>query len=107
MEVGNKIKALIKGRGLTQSQFADLIDENLTQLNKVLNGDRDPSFELLGKILNEFHEVDLNWLFRNYYQIHDSIPIVNEDGATSNAELLDDIQNIEEILLNMKKKVSQ
>lgn len=107
MGVGKKLKILINNKGLTQREFAEAIEENVTQVNKVLNGDRNPSYELLIKSLSFFNDIDLNWLMRDNYNLNEDIPKVNEDGLSLNAEILNDIHKIDAVLLEMKKKVSQ
>ena len=107
MRVGKKLKILINNKGLTQREFAEAIEENVTQVNKVLNGDRNPSYEMLCKSLSFFNDIDLNWLMRDNYSLNENIPKVNEEGLSLSAEILNDIHKIDAVLLEMKKKVSQ
>lgn len=107
MGIGTKLKVLLKNEGLSQRQFAEKIGENVTQLNKVLNGDRSPSFEMLEKTLAHFKDVDLNWLLKDEYKTDGPIPLVSENKAAYSPDVINDILKIEELILNLKSKVSQ
>ena len=63
MTLGKKIKLVIEENNLNQRQFAHSIDVNLSQLNMVLNEKRTISYEMLSRFLEQFPEVDRNWLF--------------------------------------------
>ena len=107
MGVGKKLKFLIKQKGVSQRQFADNIEENITQVNKVLNEERTPNYEFLVKALTYFGEVDLNWLLRDDYALDAPIPKVDENRAAYSVDVIQDITEIEEIITRLKKKVSQ
>ncbi len=64
MGLGSRLKEVLKDKKLKQNQFAKEIDENLTQLNKVLNDQRPISIEMLTKVAKRFPDLDINWLFR-------------------------------------------
>lgn len=64
MSLGSKLKKVLKDKKLKQKEFASAIDENLTQLNKVLNDQRPISIEMLTKVVKYFPDLDINWLVR-------------------------------------------
>jgi len=64
MSVGKKLKKVLKEKKLKQYEFALAIDENITQVNKVLNDQRFISYEMLDKIMKFFPDLDMNWLLR-------------------------------------------
>src|SRR5690606_3691061 len=91
MGLGKKLKMLINNRGLTQRQFADEIGENITQLNKVLNEERVPSYEMLSKSLTYFKDIDLNWLLKDQYNEDDPIQLEPMKSSTISKDVIDDI----------------
>ncbi|GAA3648325.1 helix-turn-helix domain-containing protein [Flavivirga jejuensis] len=59
-----KLKQLIKSKYSRYGDLADKFNMNYTQLSQYINGKK-ISIEFLHKIIDEFPEVDLNWLLRN------------------------------------------
>lgn len=107
MGVGSKLKFLLKEKGMSQREFADVIEENVTQVNKVLNEERPPNYEFLEKSLIHFGQVDLNWLLRDEYSVDSPVPLVNENKIAYSSDVIDDILNMEQIISRLKSKVSQ
>mgnify|MGYP000732650087 CR=1 FL=1 len=65
MTFGDKLKQVIKRSGHNQSDFAEVIEESFSTLNKVLNNHRPPTFELILKVVSIQPDIDLNWLIRD------------------------------------------
>ncbi len=64
MGFGKKLKLYLKENRLKQLEFAKSIGVNPSQLNKVLNEERYPSYEMLQNVALYFPKLDLNWLLR-------------------------------------------
>ena len=107
MEFGKKLRVLLDKEGVSGRAFAEKIDVNPTHISKVLNGHRAPNYELLEKILEEFSQVDLNWLMREHYTDADPIRVVSEDLHLYSQEITEDLDKIESILKKVREKVSQ
>jgi len=97
MGIGEKLKELYKEKGLTQAEFADAIDESISQVNKVVNGHRNVSSEMLQKIIKFFPLLDLNWFLKEDITLRS---IVSEDGAVYKIE-----HNPSQILKNMEEEL--
>ncbi|HNP68183.1 MAG TPA: helix-turn-helix transcriptional regulator [Aequorivita sp.] len=107
MGFGKKLKVLLKENGLSQLKYAEEISENLTQVNKVLNEERSPSFDMIQKTIAYFDKVDLNWFFRDEYETGDIIPKVNEKSPNYSTDIIRDIMELEIIVKSLKRRVSQ
>lgn len=63
---------IIKNSGMNYDEFAKEIGVTKSFLTKILNGDRNPSYNFINKIKNKFPEIDVNdffcdWITRNVY----------------------------------------
>lgn len=61
-EIGKRIKALIQGKGLTNSQFAQEIEVNPSIVSHILSGRNKVSLQVVLQIKQAFPEVDLQYL---------------------------------------------
>lgn len=60
-EIGQRIKALRKGRGLTQETFAEAIGMTVSAVSKIEIGDRVPSIDMFA-LLSGFFCVSIDYL---------------------------------------------
>ena len=97
MGIGEKLKELYKEKGLSQADFAEAIDESISHINKVVNGHRNISGEMLQKIIKFFPLLDLNWFLKEDITLRS---MVSEDGAVYKTEL-----NPSQILKNMEEEI--
>ena len=106
MKQGEKLRLLLKEKKLTQYEFAEAIEESLSQINKVLNGHRNVSSAMIEKIVGYFPEIDLNWFLKDDITIRS---MVNEEGDTylkqSNPTQI--LQNMEEEIKALKSILPQ
>lgn len=103
MKFEDKLRQLIKTKYNTLTDLAEKFEMNYSQLSQYVNGKK-VSIEFLIKIIDEFPEVDLNWLLRD---TSDSERILNETSArykimASNEEI---ISEIEFLLKELKSKL--
>lgn len=49
-KLGEKIRRLRKGQGLSQESLAALVKMDLTSINEIENGKRNPSLKTIGKV---------------------------------------------------------
>jgi hypothetical protein len=75
MGAGAKMKIVLKHKNVKQSDFAVANEESLANINMVFNEKRSPSYQLLLKFIEQFPDVDLNWLFND--SIADDIETLN------------------------------
>lgn len=54
---------IIKNSGMNYDEFAKEIGVTKSFLTKILNGDRNPSYNFINKIKNKFPEIDVNDFF--------------------------------------------
>jgi len=105
MQLGEKIRVLLKENGLSQVKFAEEIGINNVNLNQYIKGIRIPPMEVVLKIIEYFPTTDLNWLLRE----KNTINIVAEDATAyhkpTTPEVL--IENIERNLTELKARLSQ
>lgn len=106
MQLGEKVKILIKERGLKHSEVAQAIDMNSNMFSNYLSGSRKPSAAFLLSVINYFEEIDLNWLLRD---TDTPLPLVNESAATYHIPVtpLTTIAKIERDLSDLKALLSQ
>lgn len=95
MGVGQKIKAHLKNRGITQKYFAESINENRTLVSDYLNENLKPSIKFLEKAIDYFPELDLNYLFKG------DIPGLVKEDVSSYAAPKTAAQIVSEIDLKM------
>lgn len=100
MDFGEKLKVVIAKKYRTIGDCAEKFGMNYSQLSQYLNG-RKVSIEFLTKIIDEFPDVDLNWLLRDddsaKHMVNDAnatykIPMKNEEIIEKTIELLTDLK---------------
>ena len=107
MEFGKKLGLLIKKEGLTNEDFSKQISADATHISRIINGHRFPNFALLEKIVDHFSKTDLNWLLREEYASEVPIARVNENQPGYTTDVMKDIEEIENIIKNLKQKMTQ
>ncbi len=61
-EVGNRIKMLINGKNISNSQMADRIDLPRPVLSHILSGRNKASLSVVQKIISSYPDVNPKWL---------------------------------------------
>ena len=106
MTAGEKLRQVLKENNLKQYEFAEAIGESLSNLNKVLRGERNVSSAMIEKIIGYFPDIDLNWFLKDDVTIRN---MVNEEGDTylkqSNPTQI--LQNMEEEIKALKSILPQ
>ena len=97
----DKLKQLIKSKYDRLGDLAEKFDMNYSQLSQYVNGKK-VSIDFLNKIIQEFPEVDLNWLLRDDHVIKDG---VNErplqyKTVLNNEQIIDKIEKLLQELKN-------
>ncbi|GGD29121.1 helix-turn-helix domain-containing protein [Hyunsoonleella pacifica] len=92
MKFEDKLRQLIKTKYSKLGDLADKFEMNYSQLSQYVNGKK-VSIEFLIKIIEEFPEVDLNWLLRE----NQSNGMLNETSetyktSTSKEEIISEIE---------------
>lgn len=97
MKFEDKLKQLIKTKYTRLRDLAEKLDMNYSQLSQYVNGKK-ISIEFLLKIIQEFPEVDLNWLLRDNDPGTDSVKESDETyrAVLNNEQIIDKI----EVLIN-------
>ena len=62
MDISNRIQDIIRKNQLNAAKFADRIGVQRSNLSHVLTGRNKPGLDFIEKVLNEFPEIDANWL---------------------------------------------
>jgi transcriptional regulator with XRE-family HTH domain len=62
MEIGDRIKVIIKVNQHTATSFADEIGVQRSSISHILNGRNKPSLDFIQKVLDKFPRVDPMWL---------------------------------------------
>jgi len=63
-ELRARIVELIEAKGLTNTSFADLIEESRSKISHIVNSRNGASFAIVEKIIDHFPEVNLEWLLK-------------------------------------------
>ena len=66
--IGEKLRALRQGQGLTTRQLADHLQTTNSQISRIENGLRQPSGELILKI-SEYFDISLDALMRDEFDL--------------------------------------
>ena len=61
-ELGNRLKILREGTGLSQAKFAEVIGSTQSSINRYENGQATPSVELLRRYADYF-DVSMDYIF--------------------------------------------
>lgn len=107
-KIGKKLKVLIATKYKSNKLFAEKHGMNYTQLSNYLNDNVPPSLKLVGIVLNDFPEVDLNWLLREAENAE--LNHLNETNADykrpmDNDEIIDKMEGlISALRLNLAQK---
>ncbi|GAA3585109.1 helix-turn-helix transcriptional regulator [Snuella lapsa] len=101
MQFDEKLKQLIKSKYDRLGDLAEKFEMNYSQLSQYVNGKK-VSIEFLNKIIQEFPEVDLNWLLRDDADMADGVKehseaykviLTNEQIVNRIEMLLKDLKN--------------
>ncbi|MBJ6367957.1 helix-turn-helix domain-containing protein [Snuella sedimenti] len=100
MQFDEKLKQLIKSKYDRLGDLAEKFEMNYSQLSQYVNGKK-VSIEFLNKIIQEFPEVDLNWLLR------DDEDMVQEHSEAYKVILTNEqiVNRIEMLLKDLKKQM--
>lgn len=79
MDISDRIKELIRKNQLNAAKFADLIGVQRSNLSHVLTGRNKPGLDFIEKVLNQFPDVDANWLISGIAQRRDDNKEMNEE----------------------------
>ncbi|NMH87324.1 helix-turn-helix domain-containing protein [Flavivirga algicola] len=101
MEFEEKLKQLIKTKYSKLSDLAEKFDMNYSQLSQYVNGKK-ISINFLTKIIEEFPEVDLNWLLRSDDILRESIAPYK--SPLTNKQIID---RIEILLADLKGQIEE
>ena len=107
MGVGKKMKIILDKNHIKQAVFAQENNESFSTLNKVLNGYRPPTLELIIKFKKKFPNVDLNWLLIE--ENSSELKIISEPDITYNktATALEKLKEIDDKMKDLKLILSQ
>lgn len=103
MEFSEKIKNLLKDKGLTQVEFAAAAGMNYAHANKFILGHRAPSMDFIQNIVKVFPDVDLNWLLLPQREHKGVYRLGEENGSYANQKALDYIQILEDNVNELKQ----
>ncbi len=97
MTFEEKLKQLIKSKYNKLGDLAEKFEMNYSQLSQYVNGKK-ISIDFLNKIIEEFPEVDLNWLLRDSDAVREGTevykPVLNKEQIIESIEsLLVDLRN--------------
>lgn len=107
MGVGLKIKEHLRSKGITATHYANVIDENRTQVNAYLNEKLKPSIKFIEKTIDYFPEMDLNYLFRDGDTVNESVPIYSKPPAQLVEEIQRKAGEIDAMAQELKKRLTQ
>jgi len=62
MDLKDRIATIMKVNQHNASSFAELLGVQRSSLSHILNGRNNPSLDFIAKLLNNFPNVDANWL---------------------------------------------
>lgn len=62
MSIGDRVKEIIEGSGISKSDLATRLDVSLAQLSHITSGRNKPGLEIIQKILLQFPEISPEWL---------------------------------------------
>lgn len=96
-----KIKAIIAYSGLNDAAFSKKIGVQPMTLWRQLNGQRKVSLETVLSIINEFPEIDCNWLLRGT----GTMLMDNTAQEKKIGNLIDVIAMQQETINNLKEKI--
>ena len=104
MELGDRIRIVIKTKYNSISAFAEEINMNYTQVLNYINGNNRPSMEFIFILIEKFPETNLNWLFKN--DEHQTL-IESSPTSASQENTEEIIGKIESLLSILKDKLAQ
>lgn len=110
--IGERIKDLRLGHGLTLKELGGAIDFNYSNLSKIERGNRKPAIEVLESLSNYF-KIDMSYFFNSQNELHSEarqydIQIINltEEMKQKNISLEQLIEMVEK-LEHMKESTSK
>lgn len=81
MEIHDRMRILIEELQLSSSQFADMLKIQRSAVSHLLSGRNKPSIVILEKIINEFPNINVDWLITgkgNILRTNKSVPVQQE-----------------------------
>ena len=70
LHIGSRIGQLIEYLGYNKSSFSNAIGlTNNVTIGRIVNGEREPSFEVLQRIIQTFGNISTDWLFKGEGEI--------------------------------------
>lgn len=85
--IGQRIELLINALGLNKNSFSKAIGlSNNVTIGRIVNQDREPSFEIIQKIIQTFGSINARWLITGEGDMFNNYPsnIINEPVAEYN-----------------------
>ncbi len=79
----NRIFTFIESQQLTPTEFADKIGVSRASISSIKTGRTQPTLSLVDKILEQFPDVDINWLIRGIGEA----PIKKESDVNSDSPI--------------------
>ena len=89
MDMLERIKQIIKEKGLQSSSFADTIQVSRGTISHILNGRNDPSKDTIDKILKSFPDISSSWFLRS------EGPMYNHQRVFVQPDLFDEKKPVE------------
>jgi len=84
----DRLKKWMKIEGLKSSQLADSISSNRATISHILSGRNKPSIDFLDKLLNNYPELNANWLITGVGNMKENL----------NSQAIDN-KNIEKVVI--------
>lgn len=102
MSIGDRILSLYKSLELRQQDFAELIDVAPSTISYIVNNDSNPNYTVILKILEQYPNLNAEWLCRGIGQMWKS-----ENQAEVIAVYKESLKMEDEELLNYLKLVAK
>jgi len=106
MEIHDRMRILIEELQLSSSQFADMLKIQRSAVSHLLSGRNKPSIVILEKIINEFPNINVDWLITgkgNILRTNKSVPVQQEIFPEN--EDIKDIKDESQIASKEVKKI--
>lgn len=62
MDIGNRIKEVMRSKGLTQKELGLIVGYSDPAIGKIINKGTEPKFGVIYKILNKYKDIQVEWL---------------------------------------------
>ncbi len=70
MDIGDRIRAVMKAKGLKQEGLGELANYSGVAIGKIINKKNEPKFGLLSSIIKHFPDINGNWLLTGEGQMY-------------------------------------